>query len=64
MEEETALDVIPASAKSAIQKKAAGGKVLKVETVTRGSRISYEAEIEKDGEKSEFAVKPDGTVSK
>ncbi len=56
--------MIPASAKSAIQKKAAGGKVLKVETVTRGSRISYEAEIEKDGEKSEFAVKPDGTVSK
>lgn len=64
MEEETALDAIPASAKSAIQKKAAGGKVLKVETVTRGSRVSYEAEIEKDGEKSEFAVKPDGTVSK
>jgi uncharacterized membrane protein YkoI len=64
VEEETTLDAIPAPARSAIQKKAAGGKVLKVETVTSGSRVSYEAEIEKNGQKSECAVKPDGAVSK
>jgi uncharacterized membrane protein YkoI len=64
VEEETALDAIPAPARSAIQKKAADGKVLKVEMVTSGSRVSYEAEIEKNGKKSEFAVKSDGTASK
>jgi len=64
VEEETALDAIPAPARSAIQKKAGDGKVLKVEMVTSGSRVSYEAEIEKNGKKSEFAVKSDGTASK
>ena len=64
LEEETALDAIPAPARSAIQKKGADGKVLKVEMVTSGSRVSYEAEIEKNGKKSEFAVKSDGTASK
>lgn len=64
VEEETTLDAIPVPAKSAIQTKAAGRKVLKVEAVTNGSSVSYEAEIEKNGKKLEFAVKPDGTVSK
>ena len=64
VEEETALEAIPAPARSAIQKKAADGKVLKVEMVTSGSSVSYEAEIEKNGKKSEFAVKSDGTASK
>ena len=64
VEEETALDAIPAPARSAIEKKSANGKVLKVETVTSGSKVSYEAEIEKNGKKSEFTVKPDGTASK
>jgi len=64
VEEETALDAIPAPARSAIQKKAGDGKVLKVEMVTSGSNVSYEAEIEKNGKKSEFAVKSDGTPSK
>jgi uncharacterized membrane protein YkoI len=64
VEEETALDAIPTPARSAIQRKAAGGKVLEVQAVTRGGSVSYEAEIEKNGKKSEFAVKPDRTVSK
>lgn len=64
VEQETALDAIPAPARSAIQKKAAGGKVLEVQAVTRDGSVSYEAEIEKNGKKLEFAVKPDGTVSK
>jgi uncharacterized membrane protein YkoI len=63
VEEETTLDAIPVPAKNGIQK-AAGGQVLKVEAVTNGSSVSYEAEIEKNGKKSEFAVKPDGTISK
>jgi uncharacterized membrane protein YkoI len=64
VEQETALDAIPAPARSAIEKRAAGGKVLKVETVTNGSNVSYEATIQKNGKNSEFAVKRDGTVSK
>jgi uncharacterized membrane protein YkoI len=64
VEEETTIDSIPAPARSAIQQKAGDGKVLKVERVTSGSSISYEAEIEKNGKKSEFAVKADGTASK
>jgi len=64
VEEETPIDSIPAPARTAIQKKAGDGRVLKVEMVTSGSRVSYEAEIEKNGKKSEFAVKSDGTASK
>jgi uncharacterized membrane protein YkoI len=64
VEEETQIDSIPAPARNAIHKKAGDGKVLKVEMVTSGSSISYEAEIEKNGKKSEFAVKSDGTASK
>lgn len=64
MEEETALDAIPAAARNAIHTKAAGGKVLAVETVTKGGSVSYEADIVKNGKKSEVAVKSDGTVSK
>ena len=64
VEEETPIDSIPAPARNAIHKKAGDGKVLKVEMVTSGSSISYEVEIEKNGKKSEFAVKSDGTASK
>ncbi len=64
VEEEKTLNAIPIFARIAIQRKAAGGKVLKVHAVTRGGRVSYEAEIEKNGKKSEFAVKPNGTVSR
>lgn len=56
VEEEVALDSIPAPVKSAIAKKAAGGKITKVEMITKGPSVSYEAAITKTGKKLEVAV--------
>ena len=64
VEEEVDLNSIPAAAKEAIQKKAAGAKINKVETVTKGSTVSYEAAITKNGKKSEVAVNADGSPHK
>src|ERR1039458_7053954 len=43
VEEETAIDSIPAAAKAAIQKKVGTGKLGIVETVTKGADTMYEA---------------------
>jgi len=65
VEEEIALDSIPPAAKAAIEKRAANGEVNKVESVTRGQSVSYEAEItSKTGKRSEVAVKADGSSTK
>jgi len=65
VEEETTLDAIPPAAKAAFEKKAAGGKIAMVETVTRGSDTSYEATYtDKAGKKHEFAVTKDGAAAK
>jgi uncharacterized membrane protein YkoI len=65
VEDETPLDSIPAAAKAAIEKKAAGGKVGRVETMTRGGATFYEAGYTgKDGKRHEVLVKPDGTETK
>lgn len=62
VEEEVALDSIPAAAKAAIQKGAGTGKILKVESITKGGAlVAYEAQIQKGAKKSEVRVKPDGT---
>jgi len=52
-EEETAIASIPPAARAAFER---AGNVLKVERVTRGTTVTYEAEIEKGGKKSELAV--------
>jgi len=65
VEDETALDSIPAAARAAIEKKAAGGKIGMVETMTRGAATFYEAAYTgKDGKKHSVLVKPDGTETK
>lgn len=64
IEEAVALDSVPGPAKAAIEKYAQGGKILKVESVTHGSAVSYEATISKGGKRSEFAVEADGTKKK
>lgn len=64
VEEEVALDSIPAPAKAAIEKKAAGGKISKVEAVTEGGKLSYEATIVTKGKESEVKVAADGSVMK
>jgi uncharacterized membrane protein YkoI len=65
VEVETALEAIPAPAREAILKKAAGSKIKIVETITTGSQVSYEAAIlGKNGKAKEFQVNPDGTPHK
>jgi hypothetical protein len=65
VEEEVAFDSIPPAAKAAIEKQAANGKVNKVESVTKGQSVSYEAAItSKTGKRSEVAVKADGSSMK
>ena len=53
VEEEVASDTLPAAVQTALK---ARGKVQKVEAVTKGSVVTYEAEIEKNGKKSEVVV--------
>lgn len=62
VEEEVTLDSVPAAARAAIQKSAGDGKILKVESVARGTSVTYEATVQKTGKKSEVKVKPDGSV--
>ena len=58
VEEETTLDSVPAAAKAEIEKKAAGGKITKVETVTKGKAVTYEAQVtSKAGKKFEVTAK-------
>src|SRR3984893_12399858 len=61
VEEPVSLDSIPEAARKAIQAKAGSGKILKVESVTKGSIVSYEAVVQKNGKKSEVAVNADGS---
>ena len=66
VEDETDIASVPPPAKATIGKKAMGGRVVLVETVTAGgSIVAYEAEyIDKNGRKREVRVKPDGTEVK
>jgi len=65
VEEETTIDSIPAAAKAAILKKAAGGKLGTVELFKRGAGTMYEAGyIGRNGKKHEVLVKADGTETK
>ena len=62
VEEATTLDAIPAPARAAIEKAAAGGKIRTVETVTKGGKVYYEAAITKAGKSSEIQVTADGAT--
>jgi len=66
VEEEVELSSIPAAAKAAIEKKAAGGKVRTVESVDHGDGVLlYEAAFTtKAGKKGSVLVKADGTETK
>jgi uncharacterized membrane protein YkoI len=63
IEEEVDIAIIPAAARQAILKQASDGAVTKVELVTVGTAVSYEAAIKsKTGKKSEFSVNADGSI--
>jgi hypothetical protein len=61
VEEEVTMDSLPAGVKAGLNTKAAGGKILKVESLMKNGKIvAYEAKVETAGKKSEIQVGPDG----
>ena len=61
VEEEVALDSLPAAVKEGLQSKAAKGKLVKVESLTKHDKlVAYEAQVRTGGKKSEVQVGPDG----
>ncbi len=64
VEEEVPLGNIPSSAKSAIEKSAGGGNILKVEAVVHGSTVvAYEAQVRRGNRRSKMRVSPEGKPS-
>ena len=61
IEEEVAMDALSTEVKSGLNTKAAGAKILKIESLAKkGKIVAYEAQVEKAGKKSEIQVGPDG----
>lgn len=61
IEEELAIDSLPADVKAGLAAKAGGGKIVKVESLTKkGKIVAYEAKVDNAGKKSEIQVGPDG----
>lgn len=64
VEEELPLSQVPAAARAAIEKAAAGGSLERVESVTKAGATRYEATYRAGGRKSRVVVSSDGTVDK
>jgi hypothetical protein len=60
IEEATTLESIPAAARAGLQQLAGQQKITRVETVTKGSVVTYEAVVKKNGRPSEISVTADG----
>jgi len=61
IEEQVAMDSLPANVKAGLAAKAAGGRIRNVETITKnGKLVAYEAHVDTAGKKSEIQVGPDG----
>jgi len=62
VEEEVELASLPEAARAAIEKAAASGQITKVEKVTARKRTAYEAQVRKQGKRSEVKVSEDGRL--
>jgi hypothetical protein len=61
VEEEVAMDSLPAAVKSGLLSKVGKGKITRVESLTKkGKLVAYEAQINAKGKKSEAQVGPEG----
>jgi hypothetical protein len=61
VEEAVAMDSLSVEIKAGLTAKAAGGKIVKVESLTKkGKLVAYEAKVVTAGKKSEIQVGPDG----
>ena len=61
VEEQMAIDSAPAAVTAALS---ARGKILRLESVTKGTSVTYEGVVEKNGKKVEVAVDGNGTLLK
>lgn len=64
VEQEVALETLPPAARAFIEKRAAGGRIVKVETVTRGAAVTYEGTYTKGGKSHEVGVTAAGAPVK
>ena len=64
IEQQVDLASLPAEAKAGLEKQAGHAKIVKVESVTRGSKVSYEAVVLRGGKRSEIAITADGKPAK
>jgi len=63
LEEEVALDALPAVVREALQKKAGRGKITKVESISKhGGLVAYEAQVHTGKKRSEIQVGPEGNA--
>lgn len=61
VEEEVAMNALPAEVKAGLIAKAGNGKLVKVESLTKHDKlVAYEAQVNANGKKSEVQVGPDG----
>ena len=61
IEEQVALDSLPAAVRAALEEKAGSGKIMKVESLTKhGTLVAYEAQVRTGTKRSEVQVGPDG----
>lgn len=61
VEEQVALDSLPAAVKAGLAAKAGAGKIVKVESITKHDKlVAYEAKVQTGTKKSEVQVGPEG----
>jgi hypothetical protein len=61
VEEQVAIDSLPAAVRAGLQARAGKGKIVKVESITKHDQlVAYEAKVMTDGKKSEVQMGPDG----
>lgn len=61
VEEQVAMDSLPAAVRDGLQAKAGKGKLTKVESITKHDKlVAYEAKVVTAGKKSEVQVDPNG----
>jgi uncharacterized membrane protein YkoI len=61
VEEQVGMETLSTEVRTGLQAKAGNGKITKVESITKKSKlVAYEAQVVTDGKKSEVQVGPDG----
>jgi hypothetical protein len=63
VEEEVAIDSLPAAVSSGLRARVKNGKVVKVESISKHDQlVGYEAQIVRDGKTSEVKIRGDGSA--